>query len=204
MEQPYEPAATSPDQKRHWVPLLVGLVAVIVALGAIVFFTRHKTEVGTQPNPYAEKLRLSAIKLSAAENYMGGTVTYLDFNITNTGDKALVGAAVRAQFKDSMGQVVQKETIPLHVLVENQLAGYPDLVSETFQGMYAPAGTPAPIVQRVTRDTLEVLGDPATVEKLRGVGFDVRARGPEGLAQRVAHEVPLWRDVITQSRIELQ
>ena len=127
MEQAFEPAP-SPDQKRNWVPLLVGLVAVLVALGAIYLFTRHKSDVGIQPNPYAERLKLSEIKLSAAENYMGGTVTYLDFNISNTGDRALVGAAVKAQFKDSMGQIVQKETIPLHVLVENQLAGYPDLV----------------------------------------------------------------------------
>ncbi len=85
-----------------------------------------------------------------------------------------------------------------------QEAGYPGVVSETFQGMYAPAGTPAPIVERVARDTLEVLSDPATLEKLRDVGFDVRARGPQGLAERVAREVPMWRDVIVQSRIELQ
>ena len=82
--------------------------------------------------------------------------------------------------------------------------GYPGFVSETFQGMYAPAGTAEPIVQRVARDTLDVLADAATLEKLRGVGFDVRARGPQGLAQRVAREVPMWRDIIVQSRIELQ
>ena len=35
---------------------------------------------------------------------------------------------MQAVFKNSMGQVVQTETIPLHVLVENQMAGYPDLV----------------------------------------------------------------------------
>ena len=70
--------------------------------------------------------------------------------------------------------------------------------------MYAPAGTPAPIVRRVARDTLEVLGDPATIEKLRGIGFDVRASGPKGLAERVAREVPMWRDVIVHTRIELQ
>jgi len=70
--------------------------------------------------------------------------------------------------------------------------------------MFAPAGTPAPIVRRAARDTLEVLRDPPTVEKLRSVGFDVRARGPAGLAERVAREVPMWRDIIVQSRIELQ
>jgi hypothetical protein len=127
MEQAYEPAP-SPDQKRNWVPLLVGLVAVIAAVAALLLFSRHQSPVRNAPNPYAEKLKLSDIKLSAAENYMGGTVTYLDFNITNTGDKALAGAEVNAQFKNTMGQIVQKETLPLHVLVENQLAGYPDLV----------------------------------------------------------------------------
>lgn len=83
-------------------------------------------------------------------------------------------------------------------------AGYRDFVSETFQGMYAPVGTPEAIVQRVARDTLDVLADATVLEKLRGVGFDVRASGPAGLAQRVAREVPMWRDVIVQSRIELQ
>lgn len=127
MEQAYEPAP-APDQERNWIPLLIGVVAVLAAVGAILLLGRHKSTTVTEPNPYAHQLKLSAIKLSASENYMGGTVTYLDFSITNTGDKALVGAAVHAEFKNSMGQIVQKETLPLHVLVENQLAGYPDLV----------------------------------------------------------------------------
>lgn len=83
-----------------------------------------------------------------------------------------------------------------------QEQGFPDLVSETFQGMYAPAGVPREVVDRVARDTLEVLKDPAVADKLRGVGFDVRAAGPAGLAGRVAREVPMWRDVIQQSKIE--
>ena len=83
-------------------------------------------------------------------------------------------------------------------------AGFPDIVSETFQGMYAPAGTPDDIVQRVARETLAVLKEPDVAEKLRGVGFDVRAAGPKGLAARVAREVPMWRDIIQQSKIELQ
>ena len=81
-----------------------------------------------QIDPYASKLQLSNPKLSAAENYVGGTVTYLDVDITNSGDKALAGAAMKLVFKNSMDQVVQTETIPLHVLVENKMGGYPDLV----------------------------------------------------------------------------
>jgi len=151
MEQAYEPAP-SPEQKRNWVPMLVGLLAVIVAVGAILLFSRHKTPARAGPNPYAQQLKLSDIKLSAAENYMGGTVTYLDFNITNTGDRALVGADVNAQFKNTLGEVVQKETIPLHVLVENQLAGYPDLVDMS----RAPIG---PGQTKTVRITLEHISD---------------------------------------------
>ena len=35
---------------------------------------------------------------------------------------------MQAVFKNTMDQVVQTETLPLHVLVENQMGGYPDLV----------------------------------------------------------------------------
>jgi hypothetical protein len=151
MEQAFEPAP-SPDQKRNWVPLLVGVAAILVALAAILLFSRHKTQVGSEPNPYAQQLKLSDIKLSAAENYMGGTVTYLDFNITNTGNEALVGADVKAQFKNTLGEIVQKETLPLHVLVENQLAGYPDLVDLS----RAPIG---PGQTKTVRITLEHISD---------------------------------------------
>ena len=85
-----------------------------------------------------------------------------------------------------------------------QESGFPDLVSETFQGMYAPAGMPPAIVERMARETLEVLKDSEVLAKLRAAGFDVRAAGPEGLAARVAKEVPMWRDIIVRSKMELQ
>lgn len=85
-----------------------------------------------------------------------------------------------------------------------QDAGYPLFIAETFQGMYAPAGTPEAIVQRVARDTLHVPADRAVAEKRRGVGFDVRASGPKGLAERVERELPMWQDVIAPSGIALQ
>ena len=127
MEQAYEPAP-APDQKGNWIPLLVGLCAVVAAVAVVLVFSRHSAPAGPQASEYARYLQLSSIKRSAAENYVGSSVTYLDFNVTNTGDKALVGADVHAEFKNTMDQIVQKETLPLHVLVENQLAGYPDLV----------------------------------------------------------------------------
>ncbi len=115
-------------QERNWTPFVAGLVAVVVVVAILVAVTRRKPETPSQQNPYVANLRISNPKMSAAENYVGGTVTYLDVNVTNTGDKAVVGAAMKLVFKNSLNQVVQTETLPLHVLVENQMGGYPDLV----------------------------------------------------------------------------
>ncbi len=115
-------------RERNWMPFAVGLVAVLVVIGVIALMSRSKAPTTTQVNPYAAKLQLSNPKLSAAENYVGGTVTYLDLSITNTGDQALVGADLYMVFKNTLNEVVQKETLPLHVLVDNQMGGYPDLV----------------------------------------------------------------------------
>ena len=82
--------------------------------------------------------------------------------------------------------------------------GWQGFVSETFQGMFVPAATPAPIIERLARTTVAALNEPETKARLLAAGFAVRAAGPERLAQRVAAEVPLWRDVIEKAKIEQQ
>jgi len=152
MADTFSPRVQTSAEKRNWTPILVGLVAVLVVVAVIVLLTRGGGKREPQANPYTANLKVSDAKLSAAENYMGGTVTYLDVNITNTGDKALTGAQMHAVFKNSIGKVVQTETIPLHVLVENQMGGSPDLV-DLGRAPIAPGQT------RTVRMTLEHISD---------------------------------------------
>jgi tripartite-type tricarboxylate transporter receptor subunit TctC len=163
---------------------------------------------GSTPHLTAELLQLRAgIGVeNIAYNGAGPAIQALIANTTPVGITALPPAHphIKSGALRALAITGEKRWFDLPDVPTMQEAGYPDLVSETFQGMYAPAGTPADIVQRVARDTLDVLKDPPVVEKLRGIGFDVRARGPQGLAERVAREVPMWRDIIVQSHIELQ
>ncbi|HUI84914.1 MAG TPA: hypothetical protein VL240_11860 [Candidatus Binatia bacterium] len=140
--------ARQETQQRNWTPFVIGLVAVLVVVSIIVVLTRNKGQATAETNPYAAKLQISNAKVSAAENYVGGTVTYLDANIANTGDKALVGADMKLVFRNTLNQIVQKETLLLHVLVENQMGGYPDLVDMS----RSPIG---PGQTRTVRMTLE-------------------------------------------------
>ena len=97
---------------------------VVVALLSLV--GRSGRQGPALPPPYAAALKLTDMKMSAAENFVGATVTYLDGKITNTRDKTVTHAAVQATFKNSLGQIVQKETLPINVLTTG--GPYPDVV----------------------------------------------------------------------------
>jgi tripartite-type tricarboxylate transporter receptor subunit TctC len=79
--------------------------------------------------------------------------------------------------------------------------GYDGFVSETFQGLLAPAGTPQSILDRCAQVAIALLNESDTKNRLLGAGFTLNPKGPEALAQRIAREVPLWRDVIEKAGI---
>ncbi|OLD19970.1 MAG: hypothetical protein DMG86_09005 [Acidobacteria bacterium] len=121
-----EPSPSIQQRDSNRIPILVGMVLVIVIVGIIALFSRGQSKGSAAPHPYAANLKISDLKMSAAENFVGATVTYLDGMVTNTGDKIVTHVAVHVVFKDSLGQIAQAEDVPLHVL---QTGGpYPDAV----------------------------------------------------------------------------
>jgi hypothetical protein len=141
------------EEQRNYIPMVAGLVVVVVIVGAMAFLGRSSGTTPTGVDPYAAKLQASDMKLSQADNFVGARVTYLDFTLANTGTQTLAGGQVEAIFKNTLGEVVQKETVSLRVLVPNQLAGYPDMLDLSI----API---APGNSRTVRVTLEhVSGD---------------------------------------------
>src|SRR5438105_13048867 len=116
------------EEGRRWLPLAIGAVIIVVAVAVILIFGRPAKQAGpARIDPYAEYLRISDLKLSAATNFVGASVSYLDGKITNTGSKTVTGATVEVVFRNSMGQIVQRETLPL-MLYHTGLAGFPDVV----------------------------------------------------------------------------
>jgi hypothetical protein len=114
------------SEERNYIPIIVGLAVVVVVVAAIAFLGRSRGDNKPTVDPYAQKLQVTDMKLSQADNFVGSRVTYLDFTLTNTGDKTLGGGNVIASFKNTLGENVQNERLPLRALVPNQLGGYPD------------------------------------------------------------------------------
>lgn len=80
--------------------------------------------------------------------------------------------------------------------------GYKDFIADTFHGMLAPAGTPPEIVNRLSSLAVAALQEPTFREKLRTLGFDVIAKGPDGLRNRIVAEVQRYKDIIAKAGIE--
>jgi hypothetical protein len=130
------PAAEERDSSR----LIIGIaVFVVIALAlAAAFLLREPPKVAKTASPYIASLKLSDFKMSAAENFIGATVSYIDGSITNTGDKTVTHAVVEVTFKDDIGQVAQREELPLRVL--KTTGAYPDAVDLSVAPL-APAQT---------------------------------------------------------------
>jgi hypothetical protein len=117
-----------PKREFPW-PIVVGAAVVIVVIGLIAFLTyKPAPQPGAKREapPYAAKLQLRDIKMATANNYVGGSVTYLEGSIVNSGDKTVAGVTVEATFLNGMNQVVQQEYLP--VMVTQERPGYSDNV----------------------------------------------------------------------------
>ncbi len=97
-------------------PILVGIAVVGIVVGVLALVLRSEQPKPAAPPAYAAYLKFSDLKTSAAQNFVGATVSYLDGAITNTGDKTVTHAVVQVTFKDEMGQTAQREELPLRVL----------------------------------------------------------------------------------------
>jgi tripartite-type tricarboxylate transporter receptor subunit TctC len=70
--------------------------------------------------------------------------------------------------------------------------------------MFAPAGTPKPIVDKLAQDVATALKEPAVSKSLAQLGLDVAGDGPEPLATEVRSKVLQWRDVIARAGLKVE
>jgi Protein of unknown function (DUF2393) len=112
------------DSSRRIIAIAVAAVIAIAVIAALLLRSQPRSASG--PPPYASSLKLSDFKMSAAENFVGATVSYVDGTVTNTGDKTVTHLMVEVQFKDDMGQIAQRENVPLQVLKTS--GPYPEAV----------------------------------------------------------------------------
>src|SRR5262249_17019259 len=82
--------------------------------------------------------------------------------------------------------------------------GVKDAVSDTFQGILAPAATPQTIIDRLAKELGLILGRPGIREKLVKAGLPAVAEGPAIFRARIGREVPMYKAIIDQAGLKIQ
>ncbi|ARP90603.1 ABC transporter substrate-binding protein [Bordetella genomosp. 9] len=86
-----------------------------------------------------------------------------------------------------------------------QEAGVPGFDVSSWQAIYAPKGTPKPIVDRLSKEIAEILKEPDVQEKLgKTMGMDLVGGSPEQLRDLMAREIPRWADVVKKSGAKVE
>jgi len=80
--------------------------------------------------------------------------------------------------------------------VAESLPGYS---AHSWLGIFVPAGTPQPIVEKLQRDVVAAIDDPKTRARLVDAGFEPRSSTPAAFAKLVREEIAKWRPIVTMS-----
>jgi len=79
-------------------------------------------------------------------------------------------------------------------------AGYPEMVSSSWQGVFVPAGTPRPIVEKLHAALLATLDSPEIKQRFAGGGVNVvTSKTPEDFISFVGAETTRWGKVAKES-----
>ena len=150
----------------------------------------HTLRLRLQHAPY----RGSAAALTAI---MGGEIKLFVDNITTTAPLARDGR-VRAIAVTTARRNSLLPQVP--TLVE---CGLPDLVISSWQGVFAPAGLPAPILARYNAELGRMLRDPAMIEWMRGIGAEPAGGTPQAFATFVTAERERWARIVRETGVTL-
>jgi tripartite-type tricarboxylate transporter receptor subunit TctC len=74
--------------------------------------------------------------------------------------------------------------------------GFPGFVSDTFNALFAPAGTPPAIIALLSKESRAALKTPEAREQAQRAGYQIVGGTPDELGARLASEIPAVKELI--------
>src|SRR5262249_38821411 len=115
VSEPESPFSAPPEPgSRNWKPIIAGIVVVLLIVVAVTLIGRvTRSYSDASGDPYLSKLELSNLHMATAENFAGGSVTYIEGTLTNNADRKITGASAQVIFRNTLAEITQRETLPL-------------------------------------------------------------------------------------------
>lgn len=112
----------------------------------------------------------------------------------------------------SRGPIDGKQLKPLAVSSLKRIAVYPELppIADTlpgfettiWYGFLAPAGTPAPLLNKIQKDVVAALGDESITSSLQKDGATAVGTTPQEFDAQVLREFQVWKKVFTETGLK--
>jgi tripartite-type tricarboxylate transporter receptor subunit TctC len=98
--------------------------------------------------------------------------------------------------------VTTKERSPLAPDIPSLAeTGLPDFDVSAWTGLFAPAGTPSAIIERLNAETRKIAGEQDYVAQIQAMGTDVASSSPDAFGKFVSDDVDRWSAVIRKAGI---
>ena len=81
--------------------------------------------------------------------------------------------------------------------------GLPDMVGENWLGFSGPAGVPAPVVDRIHREVMQLAKDPTIVARMRTFGITHQPLSPAEFQAYVSKEFTRWKPILEAAKIDV-
>jgi tripartite-type tricarboxylate transporter receptor subunit TctC len=131
----------------------------------------------------------------AMNDVIGGQIQMF-FDFVTTGAPQVRGGRVRG-----LATTGPKRSHVLPELPTMIEAGVPNFEVSTWLAIFARAGTPRVVIDRLHSDIAAILALPAVKERLATLGYDVAAEGPDRLAALMKSDTDKWAAVIQKAGI---
>jgi tripartite-type tricarboxylate transporter receptor subunit TctC len=83
-------------------------------------------------------------------------------------------------------------------------AGLPGYEATTWFGVFAPAKTPQPVIDRLNKAINDALGKPEVVEEIRKMGGEPMHMSPAQFRQLIATDTEKWRKVVKTANVKVE
>ncbi len=100
--------------------------------------------------------------------------------------------------------VTGSEPSPLLPGVTPLVTSYPGLVISAWYGLFAPAGTPASVINTLHDEFKKIFADPELQPTLLALGLTREWVSGSDLVQKIANDIAKWRDAIVTTNIHAE
>ena len=137
----------------------------------------------------------------------GTPAVAITFKSANEGSVALMSGEASMAFFTPPGIVNQVKAGKIRALAVTTSTRSPDLPDididiTNWNGFFLPAGTPQPIVDKLTAELRQVVLNTDAKDKLRSMFTNPVGLTPQQSAKRIETDTALWKDVISKAQLK--